>query len=292
MDDVRVDESPLPERAVVLGGGGFIGRAICSAFSTAGLQVIAPRSSDLDLTADDASISLEDILLEGDALVVLSAITRSHGQLPDATFKNLRMAEAICRAAVRRRPAHSIYMSTDGVYGFESGRIVETTPPVAPDLYGASHLMREAMFTHGNIGGVSVLRAPAVYGVGDTHGAYGPNRFVAQALNDGVITLFGNGEECRDHLAVDDLANVVLTCLSARYDGILNVATGRSLSFLRVAEMVAELVGDDVWIDRQPRERPIAHRHFDVSLRLKLFPTLCFTPLEQGLSSMIEASRV
>ena len=97
------------------------------------------------------------------------------------------------------------------------------------------------------------------------------------------MTLFGDGEEMRDHLFIDDLAEVLLLTLRHRSAGVLNVATGQSISYAEAATRVARLFDDPVEISRTPRQTPITHRHFDIAALRRAFPEFRFTPLETGL---------
>ena len=55
---------------------------------------------------------------------------------------------------------------------------------------------------------IVVLRPSPLYGVADPHNGYGPNRFSRLAAQGGEITLFGEGEEKRDHVFVEDLGEI------------------------------------------------------------------------------------
>ena len=133
-----------------------------------------------------------------------------------------------------------------------------------------------------------IIRPCAVYGAGDTHNSYGPNRFFRTALKDGRISLFGNGEEQRDHIHVHDLSRLVALCLSRRTEGALNAATGQAVPFLEVAQSIAGLCPRPVEIIRQPRApgAVITHRHTDVSLLRREFPEFQCRPLTQGLTEL------
>ena len=132
-----------------------------------------------------------------------------------------------------------------------------------------------------------VLRPCALYGPGDTHGSYGPNRFVHSARKEGWIALIGNGEEKRDHVAIRDLIRLIHACLQHRSEGVLNVATGTAISFAEVARTVAQLCEPPVWIEPTPRTAPVVHRTFDIAALIRAFPHFRFTPLPEGLAQMI-----
>jgi nucleoside-diphosphate-sugar epimerase len=122
-----------------------------------------------------------------------------------------------------------------------------------------------------------------VYGAGDSHTSYGPTRFRRSAAEHGVITLFGEGEECRDFVHVDDVARLVRRILLHESRGVLNLATGVSTSYARLADLVAAQFGSPIRIERVPRQVPVTHRAFDVAACRAAFPDFVFTSLEDGL---------
>ena len=83
--------------------------------------------------------------------------------------------------------------------------------------------------------------ADLIYGAKDPHNGYGPNRFRRLAAKGEAITLFGEGEEKRDHVHIADVAALVSAALHHRSTGMLNIATGKSTSFREVAEMIVAL---------------------------------------------------
>ena len=103
------------------------------------------------------------------------------------------------------------------------------------------------------------------------------------ADKDGRITLFGAGEETRDHIHVDDVAALTALCLTHRSTGTLNVATGRSISFKELAGLVAAQFAKPVKIEGSPRANPVTHRHYDLTSLIKAFPSFRFIPLEDGI---------
>ena len=129
-----------------------------------------------------------------------------------------------------------------------------------------------------------IVRPCAIYGAGDTHNGYGPNRFIRTALQDRKITLFGNGEEQRDHIYIKDVCRFLALCLRRRTEGAVNIVTGKTVSFRDLAQSIIRLAASPVQLECLPRATPITHRHFDVSLRLKEFPEFHTTSLESGLT--------
>jgi UDP-glucose 4-epimerase len=266
-----------PARVVVLGARGFIGGALMERMPALGLS-----SADVDLTSPAAVDKLAGLLQPTDAVVMLAALTPDKGRDLATLMKNLAMMQHLCAALEKKPCAHLVYFSSDALYSFASGLVSEQTPACPQDLYGAMHHTRELMAKSlANIP-LLVLRPTLVYGAKDTHSAYGPNRFRRAAEKDGRIQLFGGGEEMRDHIHVDDVAELTLRCLRHRSTGTLNVATGRSTSFHDVARIVAKGFSKPVEIVSSARASAITHRHYDVTNLLKAFPGYRFKALDDG----------
>jgi len=162
----------------------------------------------------------------------------------------------------------------------------ENSPCDPASLYGLAQLAREKMMAYSAAKAgipLAVLRPCGVYGFGDTHNGYGPNRFLRKAVAEGTISLFGQGEETRDHIFVGDVCKLIRLCAEKVSAGMLNLATGRAYSFAEVAELVCQSMDKTLKIENLPRGGPITHKHFDITMMLKAFPSISFTSLEEGL---------
>jgi nucleoside-diphosphate-sugar epimerase len=283
------EERGAPARVVVLGAGGFIGRAVRARLADAGIETLGLSSADIDLTTPGAGTALADRLEKDDALLLLSALTPDKGRGPDTLQKNIAMGAAVMEAIGKREPAHVVYLSSDAVYPFAQGLVNEETPAVPADLYGAMHVTREIMMLESGAPAVAVLRPTMVFGRGDPHNSYGPNRLRRMARDKGRITLFGNGEETRDHIYIDDVALLCVETLMRRSRGVLNLATGDSISYMELAQKVAALFDDGIEIDCTPRQNPITYRRFDVTALHKAFPEFRFTGFDDALRACHQA---
>lgn len=277
-------------RVVVLGAHGFIGKAIRRQIEAQGIPVIAPTSTEIDLYEATAVDRLVDLLKPSDAVVMLAALTPDKGRDIATLMKNLALMQSVCAALEKSGCTHLVYFSSDAVYDTAVSRITEDVPASPQDLYGVMHYTREIM-AHSLVKvPVLVLRPTIVYGLEDTHNSYGPNRFRRMAQKDGKITLFGGGEETRDHIHVDDIATLTLRCLLRRSTGTLNVATGISKSFHEMAELVAKQFNREIEIVATPRQSPVTHRHYDVSNLIKAFPDFHFITAEDGIARVHKES--
>jgi len=276
-------DARIAGNVVLLGGTGFLGRQLALVLRERGAAVRVLGSADIELTAQGAAAALADAWGADDALVFLSAITPDRGRGIDAFMANLRMAEAVCAAISASPPRHVVYLSSDAVYPFGDAPISECSAPSAPDLYGAMHWAREVMLGSVARGRLAVLRSTLLYGAGDPHNSYGPNRLRRMACNKGTITLFGAGEETRDHVTATDAAHIVAEVLAHGSTGLLNVASGRSVNYDDLARRIANLFDEPVEVTHTPRQNPVTHRHFDVTALRRAFPEFRFTNLDAGL---------
>jgi nucleoside-diphosphate-sugar epimerase len=277
-------EPQKPARVVLVGASGFISKALAHSLGANGFSLLALGRPGLDLVEPASVEKLAAQLRPSDAVVMLSALTPDKGRDSAALMKNLAMMQHLCAALEKSGCAYLVYFSSDAVYGLGPARVSEETPAAPQDLYGAMHLARELMARMLAKTPLLILRPTAVYGPGDTHNGYGPNRFLRSAQKEGKIQLFGAGEETRDHIHVDDVAAITRRCLELRSTGALNLATGRSISFLDLAGLIARQSSRKVEILKAPRANPITHRHYDVTSLLKAFPDYRFIALEQGLA--------
>jgi nucleoside-diphosphate-sugar epimerase len=284
-------EPRKPDRLVVLGAGGFLGRSLLRTSASAGIQVEGLGSRDIDLADVSAGARLAERLRPKDVVVFLAALTPDKGRDSGTLMRNLAMCRAVCEATRAVEIAHLVCASSDAVYSFDTALISEDTAAIPIDLYGAMHRTRELMLAAEAKAPLAIFRIPALYGAGDTHNSYGPNRFLRQALKDGNILLFGDGEERRDHVYVDDAADLILRVVLRGSTGLLNLATGTSTPFRVVAEMTAQCFDRAISIKPSPRQNPIMHRHFDVTNTLRAFPTMRFRPLQEGLPTALAGMR-
>jgi len=281
-----VQPARLPKRTVILGGAGFVGGAAAAALRQAGGEVLALARGDLDLLAPDAADRLAGMLRPDDSVLFVSAKApvKDNAMLLD----NIRMGDAVCRALTAQPVAHLVYVSSDAVYADTPLPLNEASAAAPASLHGAMHVAREVMLQQ-NLPQtpLCLLRPTLIYGASDPHNGYGPNRFRRLAVEGSAITLFGEGEELRDHVLVDDVARLLVLVLSHRSTGILNAASGTVTSFRRLAELAVAQAGTAVEIRGTKRTGPMPHagyRPFDTKACLQAFPEFRPTPIEEGMA--------
>ena len=281
-----------PARVVVLGANGFLSLALAAALREERIRFRAVGSQEANLIDDSAPQKLREVVNSDDALVIASALTPDKGRDVATLMKNLQMASHLCAFLGAVSCSHVIYISSDAVYDSRSSLIEESSSCEPSDLYSLMHVGREKMIRlacqTASIP-LAIVRPCAVYGVGDTHNSYGPNRFVRTALADGVIRLFGQGEEKRDHIHVEDVAAILKLCLLYRSSGVVNAVSGQAVSFMDVAKLILSVSPCAVKLELQPRGGPITHRHFDIRALIHAFPDFRPRFVDIGIPQVLAA---
>jgi len=202
----------------------------------------------------------------------------------------LTVLDAARRHGVRR----FVYASSSAVYGAADGiRAAETTPlrPISPygldkavdDLYAALYMELYGLPCLG-------LRYFNVFGPRqDASSPYsGVISVFVQALRAcQPLSVYGDGGQTRDFIFVGDVARSNALALDAPLTGTCNVATGRSISLLDLADLLGQVAG------RAPQLRLLAPRAGDIRhsladntrLRTELGLT-AFTDVATGLDRL------
>ena len=100
------------------------------------------------------------------------------------------------------------------------------------------------------------------------------------------ITIFGNGEEKRDHIYIEDVIYIIMECLTKKGKGIINVVTGQVSSFRKIAKLVNKITKNKKIIKKLKRNGPMPHngyRPFNNSLLKRKFTGLKIRKIESGI---------
>jgi nucleoside-diphosphate-sugar epimerase len=283
---VHLNPTPAPpRRVVVIGAGGFVGGSVAGRLERAGIETIRITRREVDLLGNDATERLGALLRQGDSVVAAAAIAPCKS--PEMLRDNIVLAGALVRAIARLSVAHVVNIGSDAVFGDEPVPLSEISARAPGSYHGVMHLAREIIFANEIKAPLATLRPTLIYGAGDPHGGYGPNQFRRRANRGEDIVLFGEGEERRDHVAVDDVAELAARVLAHRATGTLNIATGTVTSFRQVAERAVQLAGKKVAITESPRRGPMPHngyRPFDPAATFAAFPGFEYTRLAEGMA--------
>ena len=152
--------------------------------------------------------------------------------------------------AARRTEARFVFASTGGaIYGEGQDRelpFVETAPLRPDSPYGQSKLSAEGYCAlYRRMYGVDAvsLRLGNVYGPRQNpHGEAGViAMFCGRLVRRQPVTVYGDGEQTRDYIYVEDVVDAMTTAASAASEGPHNVGTGAQTSVLDLVSSLSAI---------------------------------------------------
>lgn len=283
----------MTEKTIILGHSGFIGSHLERTLaSSAHRQVIGRSLPDVDLTSSKDASRLIPFFTPDATLVLAAAVKRQFGDTLDAFRQNCAIVENVCALLESHPVRRVIYMSSTAVYGEETHNtcISEQTQVNPTSYYGINKYTSERLLKKACAGRISLvcLRPPLVYGPNDPGRTYGPSGFCASALEGKPVTLWGDGEELREFIYIEDLCRVIEHLIAVDFDGELNVVSGTRYCFADAIRILTEKV-PTLEVNSRPRSKQKADNAFDAARIKSLLPAdFAFTPLEAGISKILE----
>lgn len=281
------------KKIIILGHSGFIGSNLERTLAkSASREVIGCSLPDIDLTSADDASRLIPFLVPENTLVLAAAVKRQFGDTLDAFRQNTVIVENVCRLLENHPVGRVIYMSSTAVYGEETHNtcISELTPVNPTSYYGINKYTSERLLKKACGDRISLvcLRPPLVYGPNDPGRTYGPSGFCAAAMEGAPITLWGDGEELREFIYIEDLCRVIEQLIGSDFDGELNVVSGVRYCFADVIGMLKEKI-PALQVCSRPRSKQKADNAFDAArIKSLLSADFAFTKLDAGISRILE----
>jgi dTDP-glucose 4,6-dehydratase len=230
-----------------------------------------------------------------EAVVHFAAETHVDRSITDAApflRTNVDGTYAVAQAARAAGVTRLLHVSTDEVYGPILSGAVEESAPLAPHSpYAASKaagdlLVQAAHRTHGLP--VVIARPTNVYGPWQL-----PEKFIpvciAAALEGRPIPLYGDGQQRRNWLHVEDLCRALALILEQGQVGsVYNVGSGHEQPNRRTAEQVLGLLGRPASVIQHVADRPGHDRRYAMrDERVRALGWRATTAFAEGLAGTV-----
>ena len=308
-------------RILVTGGAGFIGsnfvrKALTDAYpglegaevvvldamtysgNLANLAPVADSPRYTFVQGDIRDAGLLNSLYPGlDAVVHFAAESHVDRSVRDASVfveTNVLGTQQLLDAALRHELPRFVHVSTDEVYGsISEGSWPETWPlepnsPYSASKAGSDLLARAYHRTHGL--NISITRCSNNYGP-----YHFPEKviplFVTNLIDDKHVPLYGEGNNVRDWLHVDDhCRGIAMVLTGGRAGEVYNIGGGTELTNKELTEMLLEATGKD-WsyvdrvADRLGHDLRYSVDITKISNELGYAPQV---PFEQGLADVVQ----
>ncbi len=308
-------------RVVVTGGAGFIGHHIVAKLvgrghevavidnlsrpSPGGLAILKQLNVDLlkvDIT--DYAAMLEalnrlrpDAVVHSAALIdVAESVEKPHTYM----HVNAEGTAAVTRAAISAGVEKVIYLSSAAVYGVPKYLPINEEHPTKPiSPYGASKLAGELVLESfmESLGKPKyvILRLFNVYGPGQNPSSpYSGviTKFIHAVTSEKEIVIYGDGEQSRDFIHVEDVVEAVIKALTATEACVtLNIGTGMRTTINELAKLVMSVAGREVPVRHAPpRKGDIRHSVASVERARKVLGWEPRIGLVEGLRTLLKVT--
>jgi GDP-L-fucose synthase len=296
-------------KALVTGGGGFLGSHVVERLEAEGYDVFVGRRKDYDLTDPaGAARMFEDS--QPEVVLHLAAevggIGANRANPGRYWYANLMMGAHVLEESRRRKVGKVVVLGTVCSYPkfaptpFREDDLWNGYPEETNAPYGVAKkaLLVGAQTYRAQYGLNSIYLLPVnLYGPRDnfdletSHVIPALIRKMTEARDRGEreVVLWGDGSPTREFLYVEDAAEAIVLA-TQRYDGPdpVNLGTGEEISIRDLSELVAELAayeGELVWDTSKPNGQP--RRKLDTSRAEELFGFRARTPLRKGLARTV-----
>jgi len=287
---------------LVTGGSGFIGSHIVDKLVERGYDV---RVFDKQkIHRDDVEWCKGDVLNDEEVLEAckdveavfhLAAVADVNLALfhPELCFRVNEVGTLnVLKAAIAREVNRVILASTTWVYGRTAGKADENTPiPLPEHIYTKTKIGQEQLVVawdkHYGLP-YTILR----YGI-----PYGPRMrsnmaiaiFVEKVMKKETITIFGDGNQGRCFIYVEDLADGNIAALKdSGKNEIFNIAGSEFISMNHVIKVLREILGE-VKVGHAPaRQHDFKGLVVSIEKARKLLGWEPKTPLKEGIRKYIE----
>ena len=202
----------------------------------------------------------------------------------------INMLEAARKEGVRK----IVTSSSAGIFGELKTIPIKEDHPIEPDSpYGCTKLCEEKLcLSYSKLYDIEVicLRYFNVYGQNQRFDAYGNviPIFVFRMLRNEPILIYGDGEQTRDFVHVNDVVQANIKAAEIEgVSGAFNIASGKRVTINRLVEIISKK--NEVKIEYiAERQGDVRHSLADISLAHEKFNYTPNVELEWGIKNYIE----
>lgn len=212
----------MTKKISVIGGAGFVGTNFCEKLSREGKEFeiidlkVSNRFPDNSKIADVRNYEELENCITGEVVVLLAAVHRDNVSDKQEYYQtNVKGAENVLKACVKKNVSQIIFTSSVAVYGFASPGIDEQGEINPFNDYGKSKFFAENVisdFVNTGDRSVVIVRPTVIFGEGNRGNVH--NLFQQIALRRFVM--IGNGKNKKSIAYIENVVQFLFDCLSLK----------------------------------------------------------------------------
>ncbi len=161
-----------------------------------------------------------------------------------------------------------ILASSNAVLGKHHPPANELKVPKPMSPYGASKLAGEALcsaYYHSFGLNTTSLRFANCYGPHSRHKSSVVAKFMNRIKQNEPLIIYGDGEQTRDFVHVEDICQAIFLCLSTGGDSegqVFQIASGKETTINKLITLLRETIGCDIPIIHEPKRKGDIRRNY------------------------------
>ena len=253
------------DKILVTGTGGMVGGAVVRMLLEQGYtNLLTPRKSELDLRkTDDVNVYFEKHCPDY-VFLIAAKVGGIHANMTyraDFIFDNLMMQTNVINACKENSIKKLLFVSSGCIYP----KLADSPIPESAMLTGLLEPSNEH-YSIAKIAGIKMCEAYHLqygldYAVVIPNNIYGPgdnyhpeNSHVMAALirkfdiakeTDSDVEIWGSGNQMREFVYVDDVANACISLMNSKHNGLFNCSSEVEITIKDLANLIGETLGFD-----------------------------------------------
>lgn len=239
-------------KVLITGSSGFVGKNFVKAMRGHDLTLIDVKEGH------DAIDFFRQDNTQFDLVIHLAATVGGRKTIELAAhrlFNNIVLDCEMISWALKTKPGRIVYYSSSAAYPMslqtknsytllmESDINLDNVKNPDPSIYGWAKLTGEQVIRYSGLDNVYIFRPFSGYAE-DQDLDYPFPAFIQRALRkEDPFEIWGDGEQVRDWIHIDDIIQGTLTILAHAKPGIYNLCTGRPVSFNEFERILTGMVG-------------------------------------------------
>jgi UDP-glucose 4-epimerase len=208
----------------------------------------------------------------------------------------LELIELACQEGVKK----ICFISSGGtVYGFQSNFLNEESPTAPFSPYGIIKRSIESFLQYAKLKHqlyYDIFRVSNVYGEGQDigKGLGFINTTLENIIQNRPISIYGDGENVRDYIYVQDVARLLMISLQKDLtdSGVYNISSNNPISLNNLLMLIKDVVGFDFQVNYLPKRLSDNYKVIlDNSKIMQYFSAMQLVSLQEGIKITFEKLR-